>query len=399
MINSTNKIAFIDLQAQRARIETEINNAIQRVLEHGQFIMGPEVIELEKRLADFVGANHCISLSNGTDALMLSLLALDIGPGDAVITSPFTFFATVESILSVGATPIFADIDCNSYNIAPEQVTLRIEQIQRNTDLIPKAIMPVDLFGLCADYEAINSIAREHQLFVIQDAAQSFGATLSEQTAPNHGTVGTTSFFPAKPLGCYGDGGAAFTNDDKLAEDLRSLRVHGKGVDKYDNVKVGRNNRLDTIQAAILLEKLKQYPEEIQLRQKVADEYTRLINDTNSRFEVQRFQCPQQIDGRTSVWAQYTIRLSKPLVEKRAELILRLKEQGIPSVVYYRTPSHLLGACKPLGHRVGDFPNSEQAAASVLSLPFHPFLKPETQAFIVNAIDEAADTLLQNKCC
>ncbi len=397
MINSTNKIAFIDLQAQRARIETEINSAIQRVLEHGQFIMGPEVIELEKRLADFVGANHCISLSNGTDALMLSLLALDIGPGDAVITSPFTFFATVESILSVGATPIFADIDCNSYNIAPEQVTLRIEQIQRNTDLIPKAIMPVDLFGLCADYEAINSIAREHQLFVIQDAAQSFGATLSEQTAPNHGTVGTTSFFPAKPLGCYGDGGAAFTNDDKLAEDLRSLRVHGKGVDKYDNVKVGRNNRLDTIQAAILLEKLKQYPQEIQLRQKVADEYTRLINDTNSRFEVQRFQCPQQIDGRTSVWAQYTIRLARPLSKKRAELMQQLKERGIPSVVYYRTPSHLLGACKSLGYKEGDFPKSEQAAASVLSLPFHPYLNLETQKLIVDAVDDVTKQILSNQ--
>ncbi len=397
MINSTNKIAFIDLQAQRARIETEINSAIQRVLEHGQFIMGPEVIELEKRLADFVGANHCISLSNGTDALMLSLLALDIGPGDAVITSPFTFFATVESILSVGATPIFADIDCNSYNIAPEQVTLRIEQIQRNTDLIPKAIMPVDLFGLCADYEAINSIAREHQLFVIQDAAQSFGATLSEQTAPNHGTVGTTSFFPAKPLGCYGDGGAAFTNDDKLAEDLRSLRVHGKGVDKYDNVKVGRNNRLDTIQAAILLEKLKQYPQEIQLRQKVADEYTRLINDTNSRFKVQRFQCPQQIDGRTSVWAQYTIRLSRPLSKKRAELMQQLKERGIPTVVYYRTPSHLLGACQSLGYKEGDFPKSEQAAASVLSLPFHPYLNLETQKLIVDAVDDVTKQILSNQ--
>jgi len=361
-------IPFIDLAAQQARIKPEIDAAIARVLEHGKYIMGPEVTELEVKLCEFVGSKHCISMSNGTDALIAALMALDIGPGDAVITTPFTFFATIEAICFVGAVPVLADISIDTFNICPHEIEKAIHKTRAKNKLNLKAIMPVDLFGWCADYDTINALAEEHGLVVIQDAAQAFGASTPDgRRAPTHGLIGTTSFFPAKPLGCYGDGGACFTDDDHLAELLRSIRVHGKGADKYDNVRIGQNCRLDTIQAAVLLEKLKIYPDEILRRQTVAACYTKSIEAISNSSVTP----PLTFDDRISAWAQYTIRS-----ENRSEIATALKAGGVPSVVYYRTPAHLLGACKSLGYSQGDFAASERAAEEVLSLPFHPYLEP-----------------------
>ena len=375
-------IPFIDLAAQQSRIKPEIDAAIARVLEHGKYIMGPEVAQLESNLCDFVGSKHCISVSNGTDALVAVLQAYDVGPGDAVITTPFTFFATIEAIMFVGATPVFADINPETFNLCPQALEQAIASVQSENKLNLRGVIPVCLFGQCADYATINKIAKQHGLFVMQDAAQGFGASTPDgRRAPTHGDVGTTSFFPAKPLGCYGDGGAIFTEDDDLAERVRSIRVHGKGTDKYDNIRVGQNCRLDTIQAAIVIEKLKIYQSELDARQKVADSYTQHINELNERLGAVLIQPPIVSGGYISAWAQYTIR-----TEARTEVADRLKADGIPSVVYYRTPSHLLGACAHLGHGRGDFPHSEAAAESVLSLPFHPYLDEETVQQVVSSL-------------
>jgi UDP-2-acetamido-2-deoxy-ribo-hexuluronate aminotransferase len=369
-------IPFIDLAAQQARIKPQIDAAIARVLEHGKYIMGPEVAQLENDLCEFVGSKHCITVSNGTDALIAALMALKIGPGDAVITTPFTFFATVEAIMFVGATPVFADIDSATFNICPNEIEKAILKTQAENKVKVKAIMPVDLFGLCADYDTINSIAKQYGLAVVQDAAQAFGASTPDgRRAPTHGLIGTTSFFPAKPLGCYGDGGACFTDDDQLAEMLRSIRVHGKGADKYDNVRVGQNCRLDTIQAAILIEKLKIYQSEIEARQKLAQAYTENFQLNQEDIDV---VIPAASIQFTSVWAQFTIRIPQRDVVSAA-----LKEKGIPTVVYYRNCCHLLRACDSLGYAVGDFPTSERASASVLSVPFHPNLDVGTVSQIV----------------
>lgn len=356
---------FIDLNAQQQRIRPQIDAAIQRVLDHGQYIMGPEVAELERMLAEFVGSRHAIGCSSGTDALLLPLMAYGVGPGDAVFTSPLTFFATCEMIALLGATPVFVDIDPVTFNIDPVKLDAAIDNVRAEGRLKPRGIIPVDLYGLPADYDAIMAIAAKYGLFVIEDAAQAFGATYKGRRAPGLAHVGATSFFPAKPLGCYGDGGAVFTDDDDLAEVIRSLVVHGKGGDKYNNVRVGLNARLDTLQAAILIEKLRIYQEEIDLRQEVARHYAEQLNGLAPDIVV-----PMVPVGCESVWAQYTIRC-----RDRESVQEHLKKAGIPTMVYYVKPMHLLDAMAYLRYQEGDFPVAEGAAGNVLSLPFHPYLE------------------------
>ncbi|WP_321391948.1 DegT/DnrJ/EryC1/StrS family aminotransferase [uncultured Desulfuromusa sp.] len=367
---------FIDLAAQQARIKDKIDAAIQRVLAHGKYIMGPEVLELEERLADYVGVKHCISCASGTDALLMSLMAYGVGPGDAIFTTPFTFVATGEVISLLGATPIFVDIDPKTFNIDP----IRLEEAMSDFDqpLVPKGIIPVDLFGLPADYEGLTTIARKHGLFVLEDAAQSFGATYKGRKACSLADAAATSFFPAKPLGCYGDGGAIFTDDDELAEKLQSIRVHGKGSDKYDNVRIGINGRLDTIQAAILLTKLAIFPDEVLARQKVVDIYSHSLSD------IREITTPYVPKDYSSVWAQYSILLENK--EQREYLQAALQQKGIPTAVYYPKPLHLQTAYVEFGFKKGDNAHSEGVAERILSLPMGPYLKKKDQDAVVAAI-------------
>lgn len=353
----------MDLGAQRHRIEHEINDAIAKVLEHGKFIMGPEIAMLEDELCSFVGSRNCISCSSGTDAILMALLCYDVKPGDAIITTPFTFFATAEVISLLGATPVFVDIDESTFNINTDEIEATAAKVRREGKLNLRGLITVDLFGLPCDYDLILPIAEELDLFVIQDSAQAFGASYKGGRTPTQGHIGTTSFFPAKPLGCYGDGGAVFTDDDAIAEKLRSIRVHGKGADKYDNVRIGLNARLDTLQAAILLEKLKIYGEEIEARQRIATAYCAGLADSG-------VQIPIVPDGSSSVWAQFTIQTNF-----REKLQAALKAQGVPTAVYYTTPLHLLEAFADLGYRKGDFPVAEAMAQTVCSLPLHPYLE------------------------
>lgn len=372
---SEKRLDFIDLKAQQQRILPALNERIQRVLGHGQYIMGPEVQELEGRLSAYVGVKHAISCSSGTDALLMPLMAYQVGPGDAIFTTPFTFIATAEVIQLLGATPVFVDIDPRTFNIDPaalEEAISSLGQNPKTAPLKPKGIIPVDLFGQPADYDEINVLAQRHGLFVLEDAAQSFGATYQGRRAGSLAEVAATSFFPAKPLGGYGDGGAIFTNDDALAETLRSIRVHGQGTNKYENVRLGLNGRLDTLQAAILLVKLDIFDQEIADRQKVAQRYSAGLR---SIVEV-----PYVSADRTSVWAQYSV-----LSERRDELQVKLKEAGIPTAVYYPLPLHLQGAFAHLGHKAGDFPFSEHAAGRIFSLPMHPYLTERDQDLIISA--------------
>lgn len=362
-------IPFIDLQAQRRRIAAEVDAAIAKVHEHGRYILGPEVAEAERALEAFTGSRHCTGVSNGTDGLLAALLAFGVGPGDAVLTTPFTFFASSECIAMLGATPVFADIDPDTYNLDPASVRAAIAQAGADGHNL-KGIITVDLFGLPADYDALLPVARENSLFVIQDAAQGFGALYHDRRVPVHGDIGVTSFFPAKPLGCYGDGGAVFTDDAGIHEKLVSIRMHGQGSDQYDNVRVGMNARLDTLQAAILLEKLKIYPGEIDLRNRAAKRYTEQLEAVNGKAGSELFKLPVVPDGCVSVWAQYTIQAGD-----RERYQNALKAENIPSAVYYRQPSHLVGAFSHLGHKPGDFPVAEAAATRVFSLPFHPYLE------------------------
>lgn len=378
-------MSFIDLQSQQERIRPQLEAAIRGVLDHGQYIMGPEVAELERRLAEFVGVRHAIACSSGTDALLLALMALGIGPGDAVFTSPFTFFATCETIVLVGATPIFVDIDPATFNIDPvklgQVVEASAQAYLKGSGPAPKAIMPVDLFGLPADYPAIRPVAERYGLVIVEDGAQAFGAACGDRRAPGLGHIGTTSFFPAKPLGCYGDGGAVFTDDEALAEVVRSLVVHGKGEDKYNNARIGLNARMDTLQAAILLEKLNIYEEELELRDKVARSYTEGILQADG---IERGLAPPSIpDGYRSAWAQYTL-----TCKHRDELRRRLDAAGVPSMVYYVKPLHLLDALAFLGYRKGDFPFAEEASQRVLSLPMHPYLDLESINHVVAALGD-----------
>jgi UDP-2-acetamido-2-deoxy-ribo-hexuluronate aminotransferase len=370
------RINFIDLKVQQEKILPALTERIQRVLAHGQYIMGPEIKELEDRLAAYVGAKHAVSCSSGTDALLMPLMAYGVGPGDAIFTTPFTFIATAEVIQLLGATPIFADIDPKTFNIDPGALAEAITSLGKNpktAHLKPKGIIPVDLFGQPADYDKINSLAKRHGLFVLEDAAQSLGATYKGRRAGSLADVAGTSFFPAKPLGCYGDGGAIFTDDDSLAENLRSIRVHGQGVHKYDNVRIGLNGRLDTMQAAILLAKLEVFDQEVADRQKVAARYSAALKGA--------VEVPYVAPQCTSVWAQYSI-----LSDHRGELQQKLKEAGIPSAVYYPLPLHLQGAFAHLGHKAGDFPNSEKPSERIFSLPMHPYLTEKDQEHIIKVL-------------
>jgi UDP-2-acetamido-2-deoxy-ribo-hexuluronate aminotransferase len=360
------KIDFANLQLQYQRYKDEIDSAIHAVLNKSNYIMGEEIGQLESAIQGFTGAEHVVACSSGTDALLLAMMALDIQPGDEIITTPFTFIATAETIALMKAKPVFVDIEEESLNIDASKIE---EAITEKT----KAIMPVSLYGQPADMDEINAIAQKHGLKVILDGAQSFGATYKGQTEVQHCDIYTTSFFPAKPLGCYGDGGAVLTNNHELAEKIRMLRVHGQNK-RYHHKYIGMGGRLDTIQAAILLAKLPHYSEEIQLRQSVAGSYERNLT---------KVLVPQIKSDRTSVWAQYTIR-----VEQRNEVQLKLKEAGIPTAVHYPMPLHHQDCFQYLGHKEGDFPVSERAANEVLSLPMNPFLTEVEIAMVAEQLNQ-----------
>ncbi|MEO5377376.1 MAG: DegT/DnrJ/EryC1/StrS family aminotransferase [Magnetococcus sp. DMHC-6] len=366
-------IAFIDLEAQQDLLRPDMERNIHIVFQHGNYIMGPEVSELESKLAEFAGVKHAISCSSGTDALLMGLMAYDIGPGDAVFTTTFTFIATAEVVSLLGATPVFVDIDPKTFNIDPAKLERAILKVKQEGKLIPRGIIPVDLFGLPADYDAIDLIAEKNGLFVIEDAAQGFGGVYKGKQAGSFGHAAATSFFPAKPLGCYGDGGALFTNDDQLAEKFISFRVHGKGSEKYDNIRIGVNARLDTLQAAILLPKLAVFPKELLARQQVANRY-----ELGLKNFVETPQVPRDY---FSAWAQYSI-----LSDRRDDIQAALKKAGIPSGIYYPKSLHLQTAFHTLGYQEGDFPIAEMASRRVLGLPMHPYLKPVDIDRIVHVI-------------
>jgi len=368
----TAPIAFIDLQAQRRRLGEPLNKAIQAAVEGGQWILGPQVAELEKRLAEFAGTQHCVTCANGTDALVIVLRAWSIGPGDAVFVPAFTFAASAEVVALVGAEPVFVDVLEDTYNMDPASLEEAIALVKREGRLKPCAIMPVDLFGQPADYRKLELIARREKLQLLCDAAQGFGGLLDGRRSGGIGDAAATSFFPAKPLGCYGDGGAVFTNDASLDELLRSIRMHGQGSDRYENVRIGVNSRLDTIQAAILLEKLKVFPEEIEMREKVAQRYSAAFRASNN------IRVPYVIDGAKSTWAQYTIQVSH-----REKFQMRLKEKGVPTAIYYPTPlSQQKGYSK---FPSAPTPVSDHISKTVISLPMHPDLDTATQDMIIEA--------------
>lgn len=352
---------FIDLKSQYAYLKSKIDKRISDVLSHGQYIMGPEVKELETALCDYVGVEHCITCANGTDALQLALMALKIKEGDAVFCPTFTFFATAEAIAAVGATPVFVDSDPRTFNICSSDLERRIQQVLKESKLNAKAVIAVDLFGLPADYYRIDPVCEKYNLKLIEDAAQGLGGQIGNKRAGSFGDIATTSFFPAKPLGCYGDGGALFTDNDELAELLRSYRVHGKGKDKYDNIRIGMNSRLDTIQAAILLEKLSAFPEELKARNNAAQDYSEKLTG--------KFISPYVPASYTSSWAQYTV-----LAEDREAAMAEFKEKGVPTVIYYRTCMHQQPVFKHLGYCDEDFPVASKLADSVFSLPMHGYL-------------------------
>jgi dTDP-4-amino-4,6-dideoxygalactose transaminase len=386
---------FIDLVAQQKLIRGKIDKSIKAVLDHGQYIMGPEVAALEKALSRYVGASHAISCASGTDALLMALMARGIGPGDAVLTTPFTFIATAEVISLLGATPIYVDIDRKTYNIDPGQLdrclsALRcgdaglypLPRLARQKGVTPKAIIAVDLFGQPANYGRLDDIAKQNGLFLIEDAAQSFGAEVNGRKACTFGDISCTSFFPAKPLGCYGDGGMCFCSDDNLADIMRSIRLHGKGFHKYENIRIGINGRLDTLQAAILLAKFSLFEEEVRLRQIVAGRYSELLRSS------QALVTPEVPAGYLSVWAQYSL-LARDEAHRDA-IMKGLQDKGIPTVIYYPRPLHLQGAFSFLGYRERDFPVSEDCASRIFSLPMHPYLTEGDQDRIAEALIAAA---------
>jgi len=368
-------VQFIDLAAQQARIREQIYARIARVLSHGEYIMGPEVSELEASLSAFCGARHCLSCANGTDALLLALLALGVGEGDAVLVPSFTFAATAEVVPFTGATPVFVDVDLESYAMDPQSLKRSMSHARRQ-GLRPAVVVPVDLFGLPADYDTIADVAWNDGAKIVGDSAQAYGAVYKGRMTGTLADITTTSFFPAKPLGCYGDGGAVFTEDDYLAAAIDSYRIHGKGREKYDNARLGMNSRLDTIQAAILLEKLLIYGDEIHKRQEVAARYTASL--------ASHFQTPVVPKGCRSVWAQYTVRAED--AEARDAARTRLSEVRVPSAIYYPLPLHRQKAYRGFPADPQGLPNSERAAQTVFSLPMHPYLDARTQERIVAAL-------------
>jgi UDP-2-acetamido-2-deoxy-ribo-hexuluronate aminotransferase len=374
-------VPLIDLAAQRRRLGKSVDEAVSRVLAHCQFINGPEVAQLEAELAAFSGAKHVVTCASGTDALLMVLMAKGVGRGDAVFCPSFTFCATGEAVALTGATPVFVDVDETTFNMDPGSLTRGIATATKS-GLKPRAVIPVDLFGQSADHDAIAAIAEAEGLFVLDDAAQAFGASYKGRRLGTSGLATATSFFPAKPLGCFGDGGAIFTDDAELAATLRSIRVHGQGSDKYDNVRLGLTGRLDTMQAAILLEKLKIFEDEIAARNIVAERYARGLGNVVS---VQRLA-----SGCTSVWAQYTIRL--PAGTDRDDFAAALKAQGIPTAIYYPKSMHQQTAYRDYPVADGGLPISEKLSDDVISLPMHAYLDEPTQERIIRAVRSALST-------
>lgn len=373
----TPAIEFIDLKAQRQHIGQAMDDAILRVVHEGNYILGPQVKQFESELAAYCGAKHAIGVANGTDALVLVLEALGVGPGDAVICPSFTFAATAEVVAWMGATPVFAEIDEATYNIDPKGLAAALVTT-RNNNLNPRALITVDLFGQSADYDPIEAFCTENGLVLIADSAQGFGARYKGRVVGSIGQFATTSFFPAKPLGCYGDGGAIFTDSDEHAALLRSLHFHGKGSYKYDNIRVGVNSRLDTLQAAVLLEKLKIFAEEIEKRQIVAGRYTEALKDVTVT--------PHVMPDCVSTWAQYTIRVD---AHRRDAFQAALKDKGVPTTVYYPKPLHQQTAYKHFPVAGNGLPVSERVAQEVVALPMHPYLEEATQDYIIEAVREA----------
>jgi dTDP-4-amino-4,6-dideoxygalactose transaminase len=374
-------VPFIDLAAQRRRLGTSVDQAVSRVLAHCQFINGPEVAQLEAALAAFSGARHVVSCASGTDALLMVLMAKGVGRGDVVLCPSFTFCATGEAVALTGATPVFVDVDEATFNINADSLKRGIATAKK-LKLKPVAVIPVDLFGQSADHDAIATIAEAEGLFVLDDAAQAFGASYKGRRLGTFGLATATSFFPAKPLGCFGDGGAIFTDDDKLAETLRSVRVHGQGSDKYDNVRLGLTGRLDTVQAAVLLEKLKIFEDEIDARNEVAERYARGLGNVVT--------VPHLAGGCTSIWAQYTIRLPKGC--DRDGFAAALKAQGIPTAIYYPKSMHQQTAYKDFPVVDGGLPACERLSSDVISLPMHAYLDEATQERIIMAVRGAVST-------
>jgi dTDP-4-amino-4,6-dideoxygalactose transaminase len=367
-------IPFIDVAAQRRRLGRAVDDAVARVLAHCQFVNGPEVQAFERDLAAFCGARHAIGCASGTDALLLVLMAWEIKPGDAVICPSFTYHATAEMVALLGATPIIADVAPDTFNLDPASCERAVATAKR-LGLEPRAIIPVDLFGLPADHEAISAVAKKHDLKILDDAAQSFGATYHGKKLGTFGTATATSFFPAKPLGCYGDGGAVFTDDDALAARIKSIRLHGEGVDRSEAARIGITGRLDTIQAAILIEKLRIFPDEIAARDRVAARYTHGLADVAV--------VPRTGNETTSVWAQYTIKLRGG---QRDKLAADLKAQGIPTAIYYTRPLHKQPAYRDYPVADGGVPVSEQLSGEVISLPMHAYLEQPDQDRIIGAV-------------
>ena len=369
----TDSIPFIDLQAQRKRLGEPLMRAISEAVEGGQWILGPQVAALEAQLATFTRVKHAIACANGTDALLLILKAWNVGPGDAVLVPSFTFAASAEVVALAGATPVFVDVLGDTFNIDPASLETAIAMVRREGQLAPKVVMPVDLFGQPADYRKLVPIVKREGLLLLCDTAQAFGASFDGKRMGAIGDAAATSFYPAKPLGCYGDGGACFTNDDDLAEILRSLRMHGQGADRYEHTRIGWNSRLDSIQAAVLIEKLKIFPDEIETRDRIAQRYHAGLGKSN------RIRIPRVIAGAQSVWAQYTIQ-----VEDRTRLQADLKDEGIPSVVHYPIP---LGRQRAYAHFPSvPAPISGALSKTVVSLPMHPYLDEAAQNRIVAAV-------------
>jgi dTDP-4-amino-4,6-dideoxygalactose transaminase len=370
---------FRDLKKQYEVLKSEIDSAIADVIESSRFISGPQVKELEAQLAAYVGVKHCVTCANGTDALTLALMAWGVGEGDAVFVPDFTFFSSGECPATVGATPIFVDVNARTFNLDPNKLELAIKKIVSEGELTPKAVVAVDLFGLPADYPRIKAICEKYDLFLLEDGAQGFGGSINGKMACSFGDIATTSFFPAKPLGCYGDGGAIFTDNDEWAALLRSYAVHGKsGNDKYNNIRIGMNSRLDTIQAALLLPKFRAFVDyEIDAVNIAADKYTELLSDS-------RLVTPLIPDGYVSSWAQYTIQLPENV--DRPKLIEHLKSNGIPAMVYYVKPMHLQGAFEGTRSAVADCEVTEKLCETVLSLPMHPYLSEDEIQIICKSI-------------
>lgn len=373
-------LSFMDLNAQQKRLNNKITKRINNVLDHGKYIMGPEVKELEMSIKNYTNAKHVISCANGTDALLLALMAYKIGPGDAVFCPTFTFPATAEVISLLGATPIFVDVDKNTFNICENDLKNAISFISKNNQLKMKAIIAVDLYGLPANYKSLKNIANENNLYLIADAAQSFGASYENRKVGTLADITCISFFPAKPLGCYGDGGALICDDKEIANNLQSLRVHGKGNSKYEINHIGLNSRLDTIQAAILLAKLEEFDWEVSMRNKIATKYTEQLNSL--------ITTPILPNGSDSVWAQYTLKH-----EKRDHIQKLLNTAGVPSMVYYPIPMHMQNAYKKYNIDSRALPNAEYLSKNVLSLPMYPDMQPEDQDYIIEELTKIISTL------